>query len=424
MIGVFIQLINLASVGVFGMVLSAAFCDIVWTRKKIFAMSWGIAGILMFQGILYLGVDADLVEKLYPFITHLPLTVLLCIMKRKCFWPAISVLTAYLCCQLRRWLALLVVAVFAGGSMMQNVAELVLTFPILLILIRFFAPAVRSVSHGTVTMQCQFGLVPALYYGFDYLVCIYTDLLLEGALVAVEFMPFVCSVTYLVFVVYVSKERETRSQLEQTQAILNLQVGQAVREIAALRESQEKASAYRHDMRHHMQYLSSCIENGQLTQAQGYIQEIYSEIEANKVIIFCENEAANLIFSAFAKRAGNSGILMQVRAKIPQLISVPETDLCVLLSNALENALNTCREQREKGRAGFIEVSVYEKKEKLFLQIMNSCKEDIMFEHGLPVTNKSGHGIGIRSICAIVEQYEGIYSFSAKNGQFTLRISI
>lgn len=419
-----VQLINFAAVGIFGIILSAAFCDIVWTRKKVLAMSGAAVVMLLFQCIIYFGASFDIVKAFYPLITHIPLTVLLCILSRKRIWPIISVLTAYLCCQLRTWLALLVVAVFAGGSFMRDLAELVLTVPILLILICFIAPAVRSVSHYPVLEQCQFGLVPAIYYGFDYLTRIYTKLLFEGTSVVVEFMPFVCGMAYLFFVVHTSEERRLRLQLEQTQTMLHLQVEQAVREVAALRESQEKTIAYRHDMRHHMQYLSSCIENGQLEKAQGYIQEISSQIESNKVVIFCENEAVNLIFSTFAKRADDSGILMQVRARIPRLIPVSETDLCVLLSNALENALQACREQRKEGRAGVIEVSAYEKNGKIFLQIINSCGEDVVFEDEIPVTDRSGHGIGVRSICAIVEQYDGIYTFSAGDGQFVLRISI
>lgn len=419
-----LHFLNLASVGVFGMVLSAEFCEILWTRKKVFLFSGSIAGILLFQGLIYFRVDSGIVEKLYPVITHLPLTAVLCILNRTFVWPAISVLTAYLCCQLRRWLALFIVAVFAGGSVMMNLTELILTLPILFLLIRFFAPAVRSISHNPISLKCQFGLVPALYYSFDYLTRVYTDLLFQGVLAAVEFMPFVCSVSYLVFVVLTSTEQRTRRQLEQTQAILNLQIKRAVREIAVLRESQEKTSAYRHDMRHHMQYLSSCMENGQLRQAQEYIQKIYSEIETNKVIVFCENEAANLIFSAFAKRAEDSGVLMQVRARIPQHLPVPETDLCVLLSNALENALHACRKQAEKGRVGEIEVSVYDKNGRLFLQIINTCGEEVIFDDGIPVTRRAGHGAGVRSLCAIVDRYDGIYTFSAKDGQFILRISI
>lgn len=71
-----------------------------------------------------------------------------------------------------------------------------------------------------------------------------------------------------------------------------------------------------------------------------------------------------------------------------------------------------------------IEVSVYEKDEKLFLQIINSCAADIKFHNGVPVTNKPGHGVGVHSILAIVERYHGIYSFSVKNDHFILRVSL
>lgn len=418
-----IDLINLAAVGAFGMILSASFCDIFWTKRKKLVMAGSMAAIFMLQGVIYFGIDPYIVEYIYPFVTHFPLAVVLCILNKECLWPVISVLTAYLCCQLRRWLALLVVAVFSGGAIMQDATELVLTLPILLFLLRFVAPAVRSVSHNTVSVRWQFGLVPAIYYGFDYLTRIYTKLLLEGALVVVEFMPFVCSAAYLIFVVWSSEEKRIRSRLEQTQGVLNLQMEQAVREIAALREVQQKTRIYRHDLRHHAQYLSSCIENGRLEQAQEYIHKIYSEIEANAVTVFCENEAANLIFSAFSKRSLDYGISFEIRAGISRDIPLSESDLCILLSNALENALHACRRQREEGLPGAIEVLAYEKNGKLFLQFINSCKEEIAFHQGIPVTDKPGHGIGVRSICAIVEQYGGVYDFSAKDGRFILRVS-
>lgn len=60
---------------------------------------------------------------------------------------------------------------------------------------------------------------------------------------------------------------------------------------------------------------------------------------------------------------------------------------------------------------------------KLFLQITNSCEENIVFSHGIPVTTNPGHGIGVRSICTIVDHYGGIYTFSVKNGLFILRMS-
>lgn len=304
---------------------------------------------------------------------------------------------------------------------MQNAVELVITLPLLLLLLRFISPSVRAISHYTISVQCQFGLVPALYYGFDYLTRVYTDMLLDGVLVAVEFMPFVCSVAYLVFVFHAAKAERVRGQLEQIQNSLNMQITQAVREIEALRESQRKTSIYRHDLRHHIQYLSSCIENGLLEQAQGYLREVYSEIESNQIITFCNNEVANLIFSAFAERARDYDVPITIRADIPQTISVSESDLCVLLSNALENALYACRKQKERGASGTIEVSVSEKNNKILMQFTNSCEENVAFDHGIPVADSPGHGLGVRSICAIVDKYDGICNFSVENGKFILR---
>ena len=301
---------------------------------------------------------------------------------------------------------------------MQYAVELIVTLPLLLLLLRT-APAVRSISRYSVTVQCQFGCTPALYYAFDYLTRVYTNLLADGDPAVVEFMPFVCCVAYLMFLARLSKEQEARARLEQLQNSLNLQVGQAVREIEALRESQQKTRAYRHDLRHHLQYLSGCLENGQYEQAQRYIHEINAEIEAARVVTYCENEAANLIFSAFAARAEAQGVKFSLQAVLPHILPISESDLCVLLSNALENALHAC-----KGADDSIEVQTYEKNGKFFLQVVNDCREAVRFEDGIPVTDRPGHGIGVSSICAIVERYGGLYSFSVKEGKFVLRVSL
>ena len=67
---------------------------------------------------------------------------------------------------------------------------------------------------------------------------------------------------------------------------------------------------------------------------------------------------------------------------------------------------------------------MYEKKRKILLQIVNSCDADILFDRGVPVSAEAGHGLGVRSICAIVEKYGGIYDFSVEDGRFTLNVSL
>lgn len=419
-----ISLLNNVSVSFFGSILSASFCDALNTRKKrdIFACSMLLLPLL--QGLVYFLWATEFMRQIYPLVVHLPLLLLLYALTGRLLWPFFSILTAYLCCQLRRWIALFAVAVLSGGATMQDFFELLLTLPLLLFLLHYAAPLVRQLSDYPAKTQCQFGSIPALYYGFDYLTTVYTDLLASGDPVVVEFMPFVCCAAYLVFLLYNSIKERTQNQLKQVQKSLGIQLNQAVREIDALRESQMLASQYRHDMRHHLQYVSACIEDGQEEQALAYIAGICKEIEAQKVERYCENEAANLILSAFAGRAKKDGIQMQVKGTLPAFIMVSDSDLCVLLSNALENALHACQSFAAAEKTCVIDVQFYNKDNRLFLQIENPYNDEVLFENGIPVSHEPGHGLGVQSICAIVERYGGMYTFLVKNGHFILRLSL
>lgn len=419
-----ISILNDISVSLFGSMLSASFCNAADNRKNRRIFLCSMALVLLLQSVVYFLWDPEFMRKMYPLVVHLPLLLVLYLLTGKLLWPLFSILFAYLCCELRRWIALLAVAVFSGGHMMQDVIELVITLPLLLILLYFASPVVRQLSVYPAKIQCQFGVIPALYYAFDYFTCVYTNLLFSGDPVVVEFMPFVCCGAYLVFLLYHSVKERKQSQLQQVQKSLNLQLDQAVREINALREAQNLTRQYRHDMRHHLQYLSACIENGQKEQAQAYISGICKEIEAQKIQNYCENEAANLILSSFAGRAKKVGIHMNIHGSLPAFPLVSERDLCVLLSNALENALHACQPLAIGGKTCTIDVQLYERNGKFFLQVTNPCEKPVRFEKGIPVSDREGHGIGVKSICAIVERYNGIYNFLVEKGNFVLRLSL
>jgi len=421
---IWISLLNDTIVSLFGSILSASFCSGINTRRKRLIFGLYMILSLLLQGWIYSVWDAELLRRIYPLVIHLPLVIVLCIMTRKLIWPVISVLTAYLCCQLRRWLALLMVALISGEPVLQDIVELILTVPLFLFLVHFVSPVVRQFSENNAKVLWWFGAIPALYYAFDYVTVVYTKLLSSGSPVAVEFMPFVCCGAYLAFLKYYSAEEKRRIQLQQMKKNLDLQLKQSVREIGALRESQALARQYRHDLRHHLQYVSSCIENGQEEQAQEYISGIFREIESQKVQYYCENEAANLILSAFDARAKTDGVVMNVQGTLPAFIMVSDSDLCVLLSNALENALHACKSFTAEEADCSIDVQFYEKDGKFFLQVTNPCKNQVRFEHGLPVSDRPDHGIGVQSIRAIVQKYGGVHSFMVRDGLFIFRVSI
>lgn len=419
-----VALFNNIAVSVFGSLLSASYCDTLKERKQRCVVFESILLFLVLQGIVVFCWGEDIMRKVYPLVVHLPLFLMLIVLKKKILWPLFSIFSAYLCCELRRWFALLIVAVFSGDNLMQDTIELVITLPLLLFLLQFASPVVKQLSEYNIESQIQFGLIPTLYYIFDYFACVYTDLLFTGRAVIVEFMPFVCCIAYLIFLLDYSKKERMRMELKQVQEILDLQLNQAVQEIDALRKSQALTSQYRHDLRHHLQYLYTCLKNGQEEQAEDYISQICQQIENQKVQRFCENETANLILSSFYGRAEKESIPMEIHAVLPCEISVSDSDLCVVLSNALENAIHACHPLVNLGKQCVIRVQLYERNNRLFLEVRNTCEKEIEFENGIPVANQEGHGVGTQSICAIVERYGGIYNFLVENGQFILRLSL
>ena len=419
-----LALLNDAAVSLFGGYLSAAFCGVLDGRHGKRAFWLGMAVMLVPQGAVYLIWDAAFRLRVYPLIVHLPLLILLRVLAGAWLWPLVSILSAYLFCQIRRWIALLAAVVLPGEEMTRIAAELIVTLPLLLFLLRFAAPSIRRLRERPVKTQCEFGLIPALYYGFDYLTRIYTDLLASGSPVVLEFMPTVCCAAYLFFLLYDSAEARKRNLLQQTQDNLNLQMAQAAREISALRESQAMTARHRHDLRHHMQYLLSCIENGQTERAKDYISTVCAEAEAQQVQRCCENEAVNLILSAFVSRAEKTGVGMTVQGNLPAVIPVSDNDLCVILSNALENALCACLAFDTPDAARVIGVTFRFQPQngRLFLQIVNPCRTDVRFENGIPVADRPDHGIGVQSIRAVVARYGGGCTFLVENGHFILRL--
>ena len=168
---------NGVAVALFGIALSAAFCDIHWTKKNCIILAVGSAAMLLMQALITYKGGWMAMQEAYPLTTHLPLAIILSVLSGKWLWPTISVLAAYLCCQLRRWVALLVIAMVPGIDWLQPAVEMVVTLPLLAVLLRYVAPAARSFARYPRSMQLLFGVVPLAGYLFDYVTRIYTCLL-------------------------------------------------------------------------------------------------------------------------------------------------------------------------------------------------------------------------------------------------------
>lgn len=402
---------------VFGIAVSVLFLGIEPTRKNRIITSLLCVIFLFVQTASWWLLGLDLTSKLYPLIIHLPLIVIFSLYyKRPWFISTVSVLSGYLCCQAPRGVGFLAGAVL-DSRLGDHVFYVMAVFLFYYFLKMYVAKSFRQLMEMS-TKSCLFlGGVPLFYYLFDYTTTIYTDVLYRGAKWAVQFMPSTISVFYFVFVILYYTETQKQVSLQRERDMLDAQFRLAQAEFASLRQLQQNAATYRHDIRHHFSFLQGLASRGHIEEIKEYLQTAQSDMDAITPTRSCENETVNLILSAFVTKAKECGILLSIEAKLPDCLPFSDTELCSLLSNALENAIHACKNITDSNKR-IIHLRVYSKNTKLCIDIRNSYQTEPIFHHGLPVSKEPGHGFGTKSMAHIVEKHGGVFQFSIKDGWF------
>ena len=184
---------------------------------------------------------------------------------------------------------------------------------------------------------------------------------------------------------------------------------------------EEKTAVHRHDLRHHLMMIDSLLASGNQAQATEYIREITRGIDEITPVRYSENEVINLLLGAFCSKAKKIDASIQAKVWLPAQLQIPDTELCVMLSNGLENALEAVsRLPADRNIVFFCGIM----QGKLLIEIKNPYSGEITMEKGIPASPKKEHGYGCRSIHSIVCRHRGICTFAAENGVFTLRIAM
>lgn len=415
------DMIYFITVLLFGIAVSFCFAGItVPSRKNLYSFLL----FCVLEGLLQLIISAlfgmALAKKLYPLMTHLPL-ILYLIFRHRCppLNALVSVFSAYLCCQIPWWFSYFL-NLFFTGKLAYTIIYLLSAAITLLIIVKYIAVPAAAFIRRSEKNAIQLGSIPFFYYCFDYATTVYTDWLYSGNPAAVQFMPSVIACFYFCFVVTYYRELTLKEEARHQSETMSLQLSYAATTLDHMRSLHESTITYRHDMRHHLGYIQMLAASGKLEKIQSYIHEIQSDLEAITPQNFCQNEVLNLILSTYDLKAKKQGIALEVRADVPAKLPVCDRDLCVILSNALENALHATLKAFEKN----IHVRLSVKNSALLLQVSNPFVGTVVFEDNLPVATppRKNHGIGTRSIAAIVDSRNGQYSFSTEGERFLLRI--
>lgn len=401
----------------FGFAVTLLFAGAEITRKnKNIAFLFCLL-LLSVQATLWWFFGLDITSKLYPLITHVPAALMLTLyFGRPWLISIVSILSGYLCCQAPRWIGFLASAIF-GSRRADHIFYIATGFLAYFFLQRYVAASVRLLMEKSYKSCLLLGGVPLLYYVFDYVTAVYTNLLFSGTEWAVQFMPSLVSIFYFVFIILYYAETQKQAGLERERDMLDAQFRLAQTEFASLRQLQQASLAYRHDMRHHLAFLQGLAASGRIDEISQYLNTVQSDIDAITPMRYCQNETVNLILSAYVGNARQAGITLTIDATLPDTLPFSDTELCSLLSNALENAIHACKQIPEKEKR-IIHLRMFSKNTKLCIDIRNTYHYEPVISNGLPQTNQHGHGFGTKSIVHIVEKHGGVYRFFVKDGWF------
>lgn len=417
------QYLNYGLVSTFGILLSthiAGGWETRWQKHLIFTLC---PGFILIQSLVCFIFGVEFTHKLYPFIIHLPLVLLFVFaLKKNVLLALTSVSTAYLCCQLPNWIRL-AVSELSHSAVLEEISYTLIIFPLYYLLSRYFAPTAYAAMTYSFQSQVLFCSLPFVYYLFDYATVIYSDALYSGTPALAEFFPTALIFFYIMFLSAYHIETQKRLESDLHRSMLEAELDQSAAEIEKLRHFEAQASIYRHDLRHHLTAIDGFLSAEHPEQARTYIQQVYSDVEAITPKRFCEHELVNLLCTAFSGKAKRRGVELAVRANVPKTLSIPDTELCALLSNALENALRAVSSTNvSKKKIGFY---CELRERKLLIEIKNPYAGKIAIKNGIPVSKRKGHGFGCQSIQNIASRHQGLCSFETNDrSEFVLRVMI
>jgi sensor histidine kinase regulating citrate/malate metabolism len=186
---------------------------------------------------------------------------------------------------------------------------------------------------------------------------------------------------------------------------------------------QENAASYRHDMRHHFALLQSMASKELIDDLKEYLHTAQSDMDEITPLRFCENETVNLILSSYAGKAKQGKIRLNIDAKLPDKLILSDTELCSLLSNALENAIQALEKIPDSNKR-ILRLRLFAKNNKLCIDIRNSYHKEPIILKGLPLSKEEGHGLGTKSMTHIVEKHKGVYRFFIEDDLFIFQATV
>ncbi|MDD3347831.1 sensor histidine kinase [Oscillibacter sp.] len=393
-------------------------------RKRLNAALAFLLAVLLCNVAFFVTQGRPLYAKFYFFLIHIPLMIVFSILSRYRGWRVIFVfLTAFISCSF----PVIVegfIRLYRPTGFWDDLIVYTVACALMLVLAKklFGSAFFYMLEYGEKRYFAKFCVIPLFYFLSTFLMSGRTFQITSAPInLGIKQLPFLFTIFTYYLLLYIFKNTREKLVLQNEQALTTARLSAAEQRMVELKSAQQQAAVYRHDMRHHLSLLDSFAQQGALDKITEYLSQAQQELTAITPMRFCENETVNLILSSFQKQAEKQNAALSVKAELPQVLRLPDTELCSVLSSGLENALHAVDTVEDQSlRRVFVDCRVA--RNMLLLEIENAYTGTLQMKDELPVSTETGHGYGCRSMRSIAEKRNGFCTFKTEGGVFTLRL--
>lgn len=193
----------------------------------------------------------------------------------------------------------------------------------------------------------------------------------------------------------------------------------------ALREQMDEVRAIRHDVRHFVGVIKRLSEENRYDELKKFISDYVEKVDPAPLPVFCENVVANSILGYYSLCFKKRNILFRCTCQIPARLPINDIDLCIILGNGLENAMEAC-EKQDVHQARYVTVEARNINGQLLIKIINTYNGTVNQREDKLLSTKSGlsHGMGLQNIKKVVEANGGIIRIDYNTKTFTLMVAL
>ncbi len=235
--------------------------------------------------------------------------------------------------------------------------------------------------------------------------------------IAYTILPFTAlsALTLLVAMVVLSRHED----MEQRQKLAEMREAY----YQSLRREHIGVRTLRHDLHNHIAAAQVLLKNGKIEGAQQYLEKLSCSPKLMDGKRYCQNDIANAVISSKVSLMEENEIQADIKVSLPDKLTLSDVELCALLGNALDNAIEAAKKAEKK----CITLRARADKGMLMLRLENTLEQIPKLENGNFITSKrdaASHGYGFAGMQEIAQRYGGVCEAEYTQTNFCLIISI